>query len=165
MATPETAKKGLPQVEFGAIMTDGRWRFSTAADPSTVAAQVEKLRRRFRLSRVVLVGGMLTDARKDLKPGGLDQRSACARDPGLGCKRHPAILPFRRARHRGGHGTLPRGAPRGLPKSFAGEGAGAQAQSSVAGCGNRGGGCGDKTVEEPRAKRTSTNAPTGRLPR
>ena len=55
-----------------------------AADPSTVAAQVEKLRRRFRLSRVVLVGGMLTDAREDLEPGGLDQCSACARDPVLG---------------------------------------------------------------------------------
>ena len=71
---------------IGAIVTGGRWqsRLSKAADPSTVAAQVEKLRRRFRLSRVVLVGGMLTDAREDLKPGGLDQRSACARDPGLG---------------------------------------------------------------------------------
>ena len=68
-------KKGLPQVEFGATVTGGRWRLSKAADPSTVAAQVEKLRRR--LSRVVLVGGMLTDAREE--PGGLDQRSACAR--------------------------------------------------------------------------------------
>jgi Transposase DDE domain len=47
-----------------------------AADPSTVASQVEKLKRRFHLSRVVLVGdrGMITDARIEtvLKPAGLD---------------------------------------------------------------------------------------------
>lgn len=45
-------------------------------DPSTLQAQVEKLRRRFGLSRVVLVGdrGMITSARirEDLKPAGLD---------------------------------------------------------------------------------------------
>ena len=55
--------------------------------------------------------------------------------------------------------------PRGLPKSSAGEGAGAQARNSVASCGNRGGGSGDKTVEEPRARRKSANAPTGLSPR
>jgi hypothetical protein len=46
------------------------------ADPSTLAAQVDKLKRRFGLGRVVLVGdrGMLTSARieADLKPAGLD---------------------------------------------------------------------------------------------
>lgn len=46
------------------------------ADPKTVAAQVEKLRRRFALERVILVGdrGMLTSARieKDLRGAGLD---------------------------------------------------------------------------------------------
>ena len=45
-------------------------------DPATLAAQVEKLKRRFRLARVVLVGdrGMITNARirEDLKPAGLD---------------------------------------------------------------------------------------------
>ena len=45
------------------------------ADPGTVASQVEKLRRRFSLSRIVLVGdrGLLTDARvrEDLGPAGL----------------------------------------------------------------------------------------------
>lgn len=45
------------------------------ADPSTVAAQVGKLRDRFRLSQVVVVGdrGMLTRARidEDLRPAGL----------------------------------------------------------------------------------------------
>src|SRR5204862_3729750 len=42
------------------------------ADPKTVASQVSKLRDRFKLERIVLVGdrGMLTDARirEDLKP-------------------------------------------------------------------------------------------------
>jgi Transposase DDE domain len=46
------------------------------ADPATLAAQVAKLRQRFRLGRVVLVGdrGMITAARieQDLKPAGLD---------------------------------------------------------------------------------------------
>lgn len=45
-------------------------------DPSTLAAQVTKLKQRFKLSRVVLVGdrGMITQARieEDLKPAGLD---------------------------------------------------------------------------------------------
>ncbi len=46
------------------------------ADPMTLAAQITKLRTRFNLSRVVLVGdrGMITDARleADVKPAGLD---------------------------------------------------------------------------------------------
>ncbi|MGO8954407.1 MAG: IS1634 family transposase [Rhodomicrobium sp.] len=49
-------------------------------DPSTLAAQVKKLRERFGLSRVVLVGdrGMITEARigKDLVPAGLDWLTA-----------------------------------------------------------------------------------------
>jgi Transposase DDE domain len=47
-----------------------------AADPSTLAAQVDKLKQRFGLQRVVVVGdrGMITSARieADLKPAGLD---------------------------------------------------------------------------------------------
>ena len=46
------------------------------ADPATLAAQVAKLKERFKLGRVVLVGdrGMITAARiaQDLKPAGLD---------------------------------------------------------------------------------------------
>jgi hypothetical protein len=46
------------------------------ADPATLAAPVAKLKQRFRLGRVVLVGdrGMITAARieQDLKPAGLD---------------------------------------------------------------------------------------------
>ncbi len=45
-------------------------------DPSTIPAQVEKLKRRFGLKRVVLVGdrGMITQARirEDLEPAGID---------------------------------------------------------------------------------------------
>jgi len=51
-----------------------------AADPSTLAAQVAKLKKRFGLSRVVLVGdrGMITEARieEDLIPAGLDWLTA-----------------------------------------------------------------------------------------
>ena len=50
------------------------------ADPKTLAAQIEKLKRRFGLSQVCLVGdrGMLTSARIDteLRPAGLDWISA-----------------------------------------------------------------------------------------
>ena len=46
------------------------------ADPTTLSAQVDRLKRRFSLSRVVLVGdrGMITAARlrEDLQPAGLD---------------------------------------------------------------------------------------------
>jgi hypothetical protein len=46
------------------------------ADPMTLAAQITKLRTRFNLSRIVLVGdrGLITDARLevDVKPAGLD---------------------------------------------------------------------------------------------
>ena len=46
------------------------------ADPTTLAAQVEKLKQRFRLTHVAMVGdrGMVTEARIDmlLKPAGLD---------------------------------------------------------------------------------------------
>ena len=49
-------------------------------DPATVASQITKLRQRFGLSRVALVGdrGRLTEARiqKDLKPAGIDWISA-----------------------------------------------------------------------------------------
>ena len=50
------------------------------ADPMTVGTQIDKLRHRFGLHRVVLVGdrGMLTEARirEDVKPAGLDWISA-----------------------------------------------------------------------------------------
>ena len=56
------------------------------ADPSTLSAQVEKIKDRFGISRVVLVGdrGMITSARirDDLQPAGLDW---------ITCLRAPAI--------------------------------------------------------------------------
>jgi hypothetical protein len=52
-------------------------------DPSTLAAQVAKLKEKFKLSRVVLVGdrGMITKARigEDLTPAGLDWLTLAAR--------------------------------------------------------------------------------------
>jgi transposase len=66
-----------------------------AADPTTVASQVEKLRQRFRLSRVVLVGdrGMITDARIEtvLKPAGLDWITAL-RAPAIKAMREQGAL-------------------------------------------------------------------------
>ncbi len=64
-------KRGLPQIEFG-LITDREGRpvavevfEGNMADPSTVASQVDKLKNRFGIADVVLVGdrGMLTSAR------------------------------------------------------------------------------------------------------
>jgi transposase len=66
-------KKGLPIIVYG-VMTDGEGRPiavevypGNTGDPTTVADQVAKLRDRFQLSRVVLVGdrGMLTQPQID----------------------------------------------------------------------------------------------------
>jgi ribosomal protein L35 len=66
-------KKGLPVIVYG-VMTDGEGRPiavevypGNTGDTTTVADQVEKLRDRFQLSRVVLVGdrGMLTQPQID----------------------------------------------------------------------------------------------------
>ena len=80
------AKRGKLQIEFGLLcdregcpvaveVFDGN-----TADPMTVGAQIDKLRRRFGLSRVVWVGdrGMLTEARirEEVKPARLDWISA-----------------------------------------------------------------------------------------
>ena len=79
-------KTGKPRIEFGLLcdaagcpvaaeVFDGN-----TADPATVGAQIDKLRRRFGFSRVVLVGdrGMLTEARirEEVRPAGLDWVSA-----------------------------------------------------------------------------------------
>ena len=64
-------KRGLPQIEFG-LLTDREGRpvavdvfEGNVGDPSTVAAQVDKLKNRFGIGEVVMVGdrGMLTSAR------------------------------------------------------------------------------------------------------
>src|SRR5205807_1879722 len=66
-------KKGLPSIVYG-LLTDNQGRPialdvypGNTADPSTIPDQVRKLRGRFGLTRVVLVGdrGLLTQARID----------------------------------------------------------------------------------------------------
>ena len=71
-----------PQIVYGLLCNEQGCPIAVevfdgnTADPMTLAAQITKLRSRFNLSRVVLVGdrGMITDARleADVKPAGLD---------------------------------------------------------------------------------------------
>ena len=74
------------------------------SDPTTLAAQVAKLKQRFGLDHVVLVGdrGMITEARlnEDIKPAGLDWITALRpRDQGTVDGRDLAAVAVRRARH------------------------------------------------------------------
>ena len=79
-----------PQIVYGLLCaTDGtpvavEVFEGDTADPKTVKDQIEKLRRRFRLSHIAIVGdrGMITSARiaEELKPAGLDWIS-CLRAP------------------------------------------------------------------------------------
>ncbi len=79
-------KKGKKQITYGLLCSaDGcpvavEVFSGNASDPSTVSAQVLKLRKRFRIERIALVGdrGMLTSARirEDVKPAGFDWISA-----------------------------------------------------------------------------------------
>jgi len=91
-------KRGLAQIVFG-LLTDAQGCplaievfAGNTGDPSTVASQVKKLRKRFGLQSVVLVGdrGMLTAARirEDLAPAGLSWITAL---------RAPAIAALRNA--------------------------------------------------------------------
>ena len=74
-------------------------------DPMTLAAQIEKLKQRFALEHVVLVGdrGMITQARltADVKAAGtrLDHCLAGSGDPGPGQRRGLAALSVRPTRH------------------------------------------------------------------
>jgi transposase len=75
-------KKGTLQIVYGLLCAPDGCPVAIAvfdgntADPMTLAPQIEKLKQRFHLDHVVLVGdrGMITDARltEDLKPAGLD---------------------------------------------------------------------------------------------
>ena len=79
-------KRGTLQIVFGLLCNREGCPVAVevfegnTADPGTVGAHIEKLRRRFALSRVVLVGdrGMLTEARirEEVAPAGLDWVSA-----------------------------------------------------------------------------------------
>ena len=75
-------KKGKKQIVYGLLCAaDGcpvavEVFEGNTSDPKTLCAQIDKLKQRFRLDRVVLVGdrGMITDARirEELEPAGLD---------------------------------------------------------------------------------------------
>ena len=79
-------KKGRQQITYGLLCAaDGcpvavEVFAGNTSDPATLASQVHKVRKRFGIDRVALVGdrGMLTTARirEDLKPAGLDWISA-----------------------------------------------------------------------------------------
>jgi transposase len=75
-------KKGKPQIVFGILCTQDGCPVAVevfegnTSDPKTLATQIEKIRSRFGLSHVVVVGdrGMITEARirEELKNEGLD---------------------------------------------------------------------------------------------
>jgi transposase len=75
-------RRDRPQIVYGLLCTRAGLPVAVevfegnTADPATLAAQVDKLKARFKLGRVVLVGdrGMITSARIDeaLKPAGID---------------------------------------------------------------------------------------------
>ncbi len=79
-------KRGKLQIVFGLLCNAQGCPVAVevfegnTADPATLGTQIDKLRRRFRLSRVVLVGdrGMFTEARirEEVKPAGLEWISA-----------------------------------------------------------------------------------------
>ena len=75
-------KRGKLQIVFGLLCNAQGCPVAVevfegnTADPATLGTQIDKVRRRFRLSRVVLVGdrGMLTEARirEEVRPAGLE---------------------------------------------------------------------------------------------
>ena len=81
-ATAATARKGTLQIVYGLLCAPDGCPVAievfegNTGDPMTLATQVEKLKQRFELDHVVLVGdrGMITQARitEDIKSAGLD---------------------------------------------------------------------------------------------
>ncbi len=79
-------RKGKMQIVFGLLCNDEGCPVAVevfegnTADPGTLSVQIDKIRNRFGLSRIVLVGdrGMLTEARirNEVEPAGLDWISA-----------------------------------------------------------------------------------------
>src|SRR5208283_3126401 len=75
-------KRGKLQITYGLLCAPDGCPVAievfegNTADPMTLATQIDKLKQRFRLDHVVLVGdrGMITQARitEDIKPAGLD---------------------------------------------------------------------------------------------
>jgi Transposase DDE domain len=83
---PKDGVKGRLQIVYGLLCSPAGIPVAievfegNTADPNTLATQITKLKNRFKLSRVCLVGdrGLLTNARitEELRPGGLDWISA-----------------------------------------------------------------------------------------
>ena len=81
LGSSRDGKRGKPQIVFALLCNREGCPVSVkvfegnTADPGTLGAQLEKLRKRFSLSRIVLVGdrGLLTDARirEEVRPAGL----------------------------------------------------------------------------------------------
>ncbi len=79
-------RRGKKQIVFGLLCSDEGCPVAVevfegnTADPGTLSVQIGKIRNRFGLSRIVLVGdrGMLTEARirDEVEPAGLDRISA-----------------------------------------------------------------------------------------
>jgi hypothetical protein len=129
-------RKGTLQITYGLLCAPDGCPIAIevfegdTADPMTLAVQIDKLKQRFRLQHVVLVGdrGMITQARitEEIKAAGLDWITAL-RAPAirglLAEWRYTAVV-IRSARHGLDHGTrLPRRTPGGLPQSRSGRGA------------------------------------------
>ena len=91
-------KKGVPQIEFGLLCDRARWPVAieafkgNTADPSTVAAQIGKLRRRG-LSWSVTAACCSYPRRRQACGTRLDQHLARARGPCSGRQRRAATLP------------------------------------------------------------------------
>ena len=108
------------------------------SDPQTIRKQIDKLKRRFKLSHVALVGdrGMITSARitEELAPAGLDWIS-CLRAPqiaALAADTGPLQLSLFDHRE---FARLSRRAARRLPQSGAGQGAREETRGASAGDG------------------------------
>jgi hypothetical protein len=122
-------KKGTLQIVYGLLCAPDGCPIAievfegNTGDPATLAPQIDKLKRRFGLSHVVLVGdrGMITEARlaEDIKSAGLDWITAL-RGPAIKDllkQRHFATHTVRHARHGLHHRAgLPWRAVGGLPQ-------------------------------------------------
>ena len=104
---PRDGVKGRLQIVYGLLCTTAGVPVAievfegNTADPKTLAAQISKLKHRFGLTRVCLVGdrGMLTSARirEEVRPAraGLDQRAARPADQSPGRGRRAAAVAVR----------------------------------------------------------------------
>ena len=125
-------KRGKPQIVFGLLCDAEGCPVAVevfegdTADPATLGAQIDTLRKRFALTRMVLVGdrGLLTSARirEDMEPAGLDWISAlrapairelassgaCAGSSPLRCSTRTARRPPRPPANRSSYRPSPR---------------------------------------------------------